>query len=231
MTAMFLFVTTAIVLFLVADIATYALSNDDRGSADDKSKMTAETQNRTQEAETAESRDNLITETHNLIDIQSNCRLPSSRLNISTTGDTAVLISVSYTADNVSEDVTPFSCWVYMSSPANTAMSLLRLDKNCRGRGFISVLDMQSDKRRSLCAFHWFVPGPDFTTSSSVANASITLTKVTFSYYVSLYVQVIPKTSDKELEVRYQSTTQGKNSHGACTSIRIVLMSMLTYVG
>lgn len=215
-TTMFLLLKAALFLFLNSDSMTRVLS--EYGGSADKNDVTLESQGLNQGAETAGVRHKtLFMGRYGSIDIQSNCQSRSSHVNVTTAEDLKALISFSYTRSNESSDVTSFRCWMYMTSPSNTVMSLLRLDKKCSGRGFISVSDAQSHRRWRLCAAAWFAPGLDFTTSSSVVNATIAVNDITVSYAIDIDVQIISKHSEKELEVRHLSATEGKKQFSSLT--------------
>ena len=208
MTAMFLLLKT-LFLFLNAHAVTHVLS--EYGGRVDTNNATVGAQSRNRGAEDAA----VLHETpfrakHSFIHIQSNCTSPSSQFNVTTVQGRATLVSFSYTGSDERGDVSSFRCWMHMTSPSNSVMSLLRLDRKCSGRGFMLVSDMQSQKRWRLCPAVWFAPGLDFTTSSSAANVTIAVKDVTASYTIDINVQMVSKPSGKELEVRYLSATQGK---------------------
>ena len=205
--AMFLFLKTAVLLLLTAGTVPFALS--DNSDSAHRANVAAQTQSHSQ-GPAGGSHEAFVRVKHNSVDVQSNCLSPTSRFNITPVEDRAVLISLSYTGSDEREDVTSFRCWVYMTSPANTVMSLLRLDRKCDGRGFVVVSDTQSQRRWRLCASVWFAPGLDFTTSSNVANVTIAVNDVSVSYVIDINTQVLSKPMEKELEVRYLSATQGE---------------------
>ena len=137
------------------------------------------------------------------------CINSSVSLKTLTKDDGDMLLTFSAPETHHSVQMTQLTCTVHVTSRPSFVISAVLLEHSpCVGGIFLVLWDNTTRKHWDICSI-WHVPGPDFMTSSHVAHVRVELFDVTDPFDFAISIRSIAKLSNRELEIRYLSTTEG----------------------
>ena len=146
----------------------------------------------------------------NSLHAQKECSIAGASLNIFTEDDGHLLLVVSLPGHHGTEPVTTRPCAVNLTSLAGKSISAVLLEHSpCAGGVFVLLWDKVTRKRWDMCST-WHAPGPAFMTSSTNVGIIVELLDVSDSCHFNISAMAVVKPTERELELRYLSATEGK---------------------
>ena len=101
------------------------------------------------------------------------------------------------------------TCHVHITSPPLFVISAVLLEHSlCDGGVFVSFWENTTRRAWDICSA-WQTPGPDFVTSSNVADVIIELNDAAFPCYITLSARAVKKPQEGQLELRHLSAKEG----------------------
>ena len=171
----------------------------------------------TSQSQPAEDFDRMVTKKQptGSLRVLTNCTHPFVSLDILTNGDRDVLLTFSALGDTSVRHMTPLTCHVHLTSPPRDVISVVLLEHSLCGGSDGEVIILLWDKANrshwDVCSA-WQTPGPDFVTSSNVADVTIELMDAIYPCDLNISIRAIEKPQEGQLELRYLSASEGKAS-------------------
>ena len=144
------------------------------------------------------------------LNVNTSCTSPYVLLDISVKGEGDILLIFYALPNPEGENIKSLICRVHFVSAPRYVMSMVLLEHTlCHGNVIVVLSDTSRRRRWHVCsAFH--VPGPDFLTSSNVADVSIEFRDVTDLFEATISVMAVEKPEKGELVLRHLSAKEGQ---------------------
>ena len=143
------------------------------------------------------------------LNVNANCTSPYVSLDISVKDEGDILLVFSTLISPEGVYIQSLICTVHFVSAPRSVMSMVLLEHTLCNGGVIVVLSDTSRRRRWRVCSVLQAPGPDFLTSSNVADISVEVRDVTDLFQVTISVKAVEKPEEAELVLRHLSTKEG----------------------
>ena len=145
--------------------------------------------------------------------VVTNCTHPSVSLDMLPGDDRDMLLTFSTVGDVSANHPTPLKCRVHLTSQPRYVISAILLEHSLcgddSGGAFVLLWDKAMRRSWDVCSA-WQTPGPDFLTSSNVADVSIEWTEVIDQFSLNISIRAAEKLHEGQLELRYLSAIEGE---------------------
>ena len=144
------------------------------------------------------------------LNANTSCTSPYAQLDISVKGEGDTLLIFSALPNPEGENIKSLICRVHFVSAPRYVMSMVLLEHTfCNGDVVVVLSDTSWRRRWHMCSALQ-VPGPDFLTSSNMADISVEFRGVTDLFEVTISVMAAEKPEKGELVLRHLSAKEGK---------------------
>ena len=144
-----------------------------------------------------------------LLNAKANCTSQYVSLDISVKDNGDILLVFSALINPEGEYLKSLICTVHFVSAPRSVMSMVLLEHTLCNGSVIVVLSDTSRRRRWHVCSALLAPGPDFLTSSNVADISVEFRDVNDLFEVTISVIAVEKPEKGELFLRHLSATEG----------------------
>ena len=145
-----------------------------------------------------------------LLSASANCTSPYESLDISDEDEGDMLLTFSALMNPEGQYIKSLICRVHFVSAPRYVMSMVLLEHTlCHGDVIVVLSDTSRRRRWHVCSALQ-APGPDFLTSSNVADITVEFRGVTDLFEVTISVMAVEKPEKGELVLRHLSAKEGK---------------------
>ena len=144
------------------------------------------------------------------LNVNTSCTSPYVFLDISVKDEGDTLLIFSALPSPEGENIKSLICRVHFVSAPRSVMSMVLLEHTlCNGDVIVALSDTSRHRRWHVCSALQ-VPGPDFLTSSNVADISVEFRGVTDLFESTISVMAVEEPEKGELFLRHLSAKEGK---------------------